>query len=196
MENQGSEFSELLERLKNGDEAAAAELARKFENEVRRFIRFRLTSPSVRRMVDSLDIYQSVLIKFFTGFDQGDFRLEDPEELRRLLLTMARNKIVDHARRHHAGRRDARRISGDEAALNLVADSNETPSRIVETDEILHALEDRLSEDDRVLLHKKLSGYGWTDLAEEMGTNPDALRKRLTRAIDRAASQLGLISDK
>jgi hypothetical protein len=53
-----NEFLTMMERIKQGDEEAATALVRMYEPELRRFIRFRMTSSSVRRFVDSLDICQ------------------------------------------------------------------------------------------------------------------------------------------
>ena len=60
-----AEFAPLMELVRRGDQRAAAELVRRYEPEVRRFIRFRLSTPALRRTMDSLDICQSVLFKFF-----------------------------------------------------------------------------------------------------------------------------------
>ena len=48
-------FEQLIERVRAGDDQAASDLVRLYEPEVRRFIHFRLTTPALRRFVDSLD---------------------------------------------------------------------------------------------------------------------------------------------
>ena len=58
-------FEELITRVRAGNEEAAAELVREYEPEIRREIHFRLTDPSLRRIVESVDICQSVLANFF-----------------------------------------------------------------------------------------------------------------------------------
>lgn len=188
------EFARLLARVRNGDEAAAAELVRCYEPEVRRFIRFRLSSPSLRRVIDSVDVFQSVLANFFVHVGDGDWELENPDQLRTLLITMARNKIYDHVRKQHAGRRDGRRIEiGTGPALEALADGDKTPSAAVEVDELVLALRNELSEDEQFLVDQRLSGREWSELAATMGVQADTLRKRMTRALDRAAAKLGLI---
>ncbi len=84
-----SSFEQLIERVRAGDEAAAGELVRLYEPEVRRFVHFRLTTPALRRFVDSLDICQSVLTNLFVHLDKGGLQLDNPDQLRRLLITMA-----------------------------------------------------------------------------------------------------------
>src|SRR2546421_684293 len=63
-----------------------------------RFIRVRLTDPFLRRLVDSADICQSVLANFFMRVALGEYDLEEPKNLLNLLLTMARNRVINLAR--------------------------------------------------------------------------------------------------
>jgi len=58
-------FCDLVQRVRCGDGLAAEELVRAYEPEVRRAIRVRLTDARLRRLVDSVDICQSVLAGFF-----------------------------------------------------------------------------------------------------------------------------------
>ena len=92
-------FRDLIHRVRAGDHEAAAELVRLYEPEVRRYIRVKLTDPRLRRIYDSEDIFQSVFANFFVRLIGGKFDPEEPDQLVRLLVTMARNKIVDHARK-------------------------------------------------------------------------------------------------
>ena len=64
----------------------------------------------LRRLLDSTDVCQSVLGNFFDRAGAGQFELKDPKQLRlRLLVTMARNRITNHALQQQAARRDHRR---------------------------------------------------------------------------------------
>lgn len=76
------EFQTLLERVRRGDQQAAADLVENYEPVVRRFIRFRLSSPALRRTFDSLDICQSVLCKCFVDVSAGELQLHDPRQLK------------------------------------------------------------------------------------------------------------------
>ena len=106
-------FVDLLERVRSGDQEAATLLVHQFEPELRRTVRVRLTDPRLRRFVDSADICQSVLANFFIRVRIGEFDLRQPDQLLHLLLTMARNKVLDKARRQQARKRDQRRIEGN-----------------------------------------------------------------------------------
>src|SRR5437764_1190854 len=85
-------FSALMRRVRAGDGEAAAELVHRFEPNVRRVTRLRLTDPRLRRLLDSVDVCQSVLANFFVGVATGQFDLQSPEERTEARATMARNK--------------------------------------------------------------------------------------------------------
>jgi RNA polymerase sigma-70 factor (ECF subfamily) len=183
---------DLLGRLRAGDGDAAAELVRRYEPEVRRAIRVRLTDPRLRRVLDTLDVCQSVLGNFFVRVAAGQFDLDSPKQLLALLVTMARNKVLDHARRQQADRRDQRRVEAGGAGLDAVADDAAGPSRIVAGRELLERVRGLLSDDERALADQRAQGRDWAAIAAERGVGAEALRKRLARALDRVARQLGL----
>lgn len=186
------QFMELIERVRAGESDAAEDLIRLYEPEVRRFIRFRLASASLLRVFDSLDIWQSVLARFFVHLDGGQFDLQEPVQLRKLLMTMARNKVYDQIRGQRAGRRDVRRATGlTNQMLDTLAENRETPSQIVAREEILAAVHDGLSAEENYLFNERAGGRSWDALAGELQSQPDALRKRLVRAIDRVSAKLG-----
>src|SRR5690348_10318545 len=105
-------FAEFVRRIRAGDEQAAAELVGRYERAIRREVRMRLGDPRLQRVLDSMDVCQSVLASFFVRAAAGRYDLEKPEQLVRLLITIARNKVIAEARRLGAGVRDNRRNVG------------------------------------------------------------------------------------
>jgi DNA-directed RNA polymerase specialized sigma24 family protein len=186
-------FLDLLERVRSGDQDAASRLVSQFEPELRRTVRIRLTDPRLRRVVDTADICQSVLANFFVRVSAGEFDLRQPEQLLHLLLAMARNKVHDKARRQHAGKRDQRRVEvSAQAALEGVPGHEPTPSRIVEWQDLLSQVRNLLNDEERHLADQRALGKEWPEIAAEVGAKPDALRKKLSRALDRVMAHLGL----
>ena len=59
------DFVELIRRVRAGDEQASALLVHRYEPAIRIAVRARLTDPKLRRVLDSMDICQSVLGNFF-----------------------------------------------------------------------------------------------------------------------------------
>ena len=187
-----TEIQSLLKRVRDGNQQAATELVRLYEPVVRRFVRFRLSSPALRRTFDSLDICQSVMCRFFVDVAAGELQLDDPRQLKALLLTMARNKLYDRVRHAQAGCRDARRTNGGgDEILSAATDSGQSPSEMLSAKEVLDAVCGQLSEQDRFLVEQRMNGRPWEDMARELQATPEAIRKRMTRAIDDAAERLG-----
>jgi RNA polymerase sigma-70 factor (ECF subfamily) len=181
--------------VRAGDAEAAAEVVRRYEKEIRRVIRTYLNDPRLRRTFDSMDICQSVLANFFVRAAAGQFDLDDPGQLIRLLLKMARNKLNDKVREQQAERRDQRRVEGSPAALEGVAAATETPSAIVEARDLMERARSLLSENERQIADLRSQGFNWDEVAERMGSSADGVRKQHARAIKRIAEKLGLGPD-
>ena len=182
-------FHELLRLVRTGDEAAAAELVRKYEPMIRFEARLRLTDPRIRRLVDSLDVCQSVLASFFVRAAAGQYDLERPEQLVGLLVTMVRNKVASQARRQRRHADDGQR---DELADVETLASSADPSRRLEGQELLHEVQKRLSREERELVALRGQGQTWSEIAAQTGGTAEGKRKQLIRALDLVAQQLGI----
>jgi RNA polymerase sigma factor (sigma-70 family) len=194
-------FPALIARVRAGDELAAAELVRRYEPAIRRAARVRLVDTRLNRLLDSMDICQSVMASFFVRAALGQFELETPDQLLRLLATMTRNKLAGQVKGHRAARRDFRRVAaasgdgGDGAAddgVERIAGQDPTPSRDLAARELLEEALRRLSPEERRILDGRERGGQWAEIAAELGTSPEAVRKKLARAVDRVAHELGL----
>ncbi|HEV3122363.1 MAG TPA: sigma-70 family RNA polymerase sigma factor [Isosphaeraceae bacterium] len=187
-------FQSLVLRVRAGDEAAAEEIVRRYEPAIRRAVRVRLRDPRLRRLIESVDICQSVFASFFVRTALGQFDLESPEQLLRLLATIARNKLANQANRERAGRRDLRRVEHAAALGNYPAPGS-TPSHHLAARELLSLARGRMSAEERMILDRREQGQGWAEIAAELGGTPDAWRVRLARAGARVTQQLGLEDD-
>jgi len=185
-------FRELIHRVRAGDEAAATKLVRLYEPTIRVIVRRRLTDAGLRRLLDSMDICQSVLASFFVRAAAGQYELDQPDHLLKLLASMTRNKLVSAARKQNAARRDKNRDAGTGLDANTVVDPAVTPSEFVANRDLLEQVRNRLSGEERQLVEQRALGRNWTEMAVEMGGTPDGLRMRLTRAIERVTRELGL----
>ncbi len=184
---------EWIDRIKLGDQAAAAELVRHFEPEIRRFVRVRLTDPKLRRFMDSMDIVQSVMGRFFQRIQSDRLHVEHPLQLLRLLMTMARNSLLDHVRRAKVRRNVSG--TGGEQELQCVADRQIGQTELVEQAELVALVRGRLSPEEQQALDRWLLGDGWEQMSQDIGCEPDAIRKKVSRAIDRATKELGLLEN-
>ncbi len=188
-------FAEFVQRVRAGDEQAAAELVRRYESAIRLEVRLRLRDPRLRRAFDSLDVCQSVLATFFVRAAAGQFELDSPENLVRLLVGITRNKVMAQVRRQQAGKRDVRKAEPLDPAACPATDNNPTPSQVVAGQELLRILRDRLSEEERQLSELRAQGLGWAEIARLVGGTPDGRRIQLDRAVRRVSEGLGLEGD-
>jgi RNA polymerase sigma-70 factor (ECF subfamily) len=191
MSTQGT-FVDLIRRVRAGDERAATELVRQYEPTIRRAVRFRLVDARLGTLLDSMDVCQSVLASFFVRAAAGAYELDRPEDLLKLLVTMARNKLASQARRQQADCRDVRRRAAGGLDAGQVAAGDASPSQAVAAAELLREVQCRLTAEERQLVAWRQEGRDWADIAAELGANPVALRKKLSRALDRVTRELGL----
>jgi RNA polymerase sigma-70 factor (ECF subfamily) len=187
-----SSFDDLLRRVRKGDQQAAAELVRCYEPAIRRTVRIRLRNPRLRSVLDSMDICQSVLASFFVRAAAGQYELATPEQLVKLLVAMANNKLADQARREQADRRDHRRVQPVGSHADKLAAAGASPSELVSAQELLREAYQRFSPEERQLVEWRNEGRDWAAIATQLGSTPVILRKRLSRALDRVLRQLGL----
>src|SRR5262245_50127830 len=188
------EYSEFIRRVRRGDEQAAVELVRRYEAEIRLEVRswLRLRNPALRRVFDSMDICQSVLASFFARAAIGEFDLDEPPQLIRLLVGMARNKVAEQARHHQRQRRDVRRVGDLDLQAGTIPARLATPSRLASGRELLQKFRERLSDEERRIADLRAKGHDWASVAAELGGPADGRRKQLARALVRVEEDLGL----
>ena len=182
-------FADLVEGARLGDDQAVNELVRRYEPEIRRFVRVRLTDWRLRRSFDSQDICQSVLCRFFARLGDGGFQLHEPRQLVGLLLTMARNKLRDEVRKHRTVRRGGNNAQHgiEEKTLEYLVDREREPGQQVADAEIVALVLHELPSQDQYLAGEWMRGRQWEELAVELNSTAEALRKRLSRALQRVA---------
>src|SRR5262249_23459127 len=108
--------------------------------------------------------------------------------------TMLRNKLPSQAEAERAGGRDRRRLTDDPVEERQLADPAATPSREVANRELLLETQRRLTADERHLLELRQQGHDWAAIAQVLGGTPEALRKKLCRALARVRDHLGVMS--
>ena len=185
-------FADFVRRIRAGDDQAAQELVNRFESLIRREVRLRISGSQVNRAFDSLDVTQSVLANFFVRAAAGQFELEHADQLARLLVTMARNKLVSRVRSELRQIRDIRRVTVEPNVLDRVADQRPSPSEIVARKELLERLRTLLSDEERQIIDLRNQGLGWEEVATRLGGSGQARRMQMSRGIERLTRQLGI----
>jgi RNA polymerase sigma factor (sigma-70 family) len=176
-------FEELLARARAGDEAALLDLARRYEPEVRAVARVRL-GPALRPYLDTFDLVQSVHRSLLRGLRNNKFEFTEPGQLVALALTMVRHKVA------HQWRKAKRQVrTGDPAdstaslpdLLLGMADDTPGPGAAVDARDAVDKLLSGLDDLDRRLLELSAQGYRTTEIAKDLGKDPDVLRVRMSR---------------
>ena len=178
-------FDDLIQRIRSGDPDAAAQLVAEYEPFIRRATRNRMRSSSLRRMLDSMDICQSVLASLFHRTNEGQYVLNTSDELQKLLMRMVRNKVADAWRRYSV------RILGiDGIELDLTCGAAAPPEDELVIKELIEKARSQFSGEELELLDLRIDGREWDEIARLKAGTPESLRKRLSRAIDRVSEQL------
>jgi RNA polymerase sigma factor (sigma-70 family) len=187
---ESADFVDFLRRIRAGDEGAASELVRRFEPLIRREVRMRLGDERLRRSFDSIDVSQSVLAYFLARAANGQYELDRPEQLVRLLLTMARNRLISRARSERRQIRNVGRLSTEPGALELVVDARPSSSEILSRKEEVELLKTSLCDEERQVFELRSQGLSWDEVASRLGGTGQSRRMQLSRGLKRLGQRL------
>lgn len=188
-----ADFTLLVHQIRDHDPAAFAELTSRYQADVCRAIEAHLCHSRLSRLVDAGDVWQEVMLRFYTLASGGHFALDDPEQLLHLLQKIATNELRDQARWSGRERRClARELAGSERALAAVADPHAGPAQLAERRDLLDNALHRLHRRERELAVGWAQGRDWEELARQTGGTAESARKQFTRAMARLADQLSV----
>ena len=152
--------------------------------QIRRAIRVRSTGGRLQRVLDSEDICQTVIRRFFEA-EGANTPAENPAMLLNWLLEVARNRLREQHRRDRTAKRGGGRLQEiGLAALDRLAGNNPDISTVVADRELLSWLMERMTPDQRLIAERRAGGEEWSEIARAMGTTAEALRKRYRRGLD------------
>jgi DNA-directed RNA polymerase specialized sigma24 family protein len=178
------ELQVFLQVLQSGDEQAIEALLREVDPFLRKVIRMRLIDGRLRRVLDTTDIFDSLLKDFLSRDTNGQTTGESSAGLRAYLAAAVHHKIQTKARKE-------RRHAGSLPDGWEPVDPEATPTSRIEAEDMHEAVRRRLPADAQSLFHLKAQGLSWNEIAGRVGGSADALRMRLTRAVAAALSDLG-----
>jgi RNA polymerase sigma-70 factor (ECF subfamily) len=183
----------LLRRLRGGSQDAATQLYLRYANRLRALAKTKC-STDLARLVDIEDIVQSVFGSFFRGASRGYYDVPAGEELWKLFLVIALNKIRAKGAYHRAAKRDVRTTTGSEG-LGQLAETCAEPDAVAYTilqmtiDEALASMPPQYKQ----ILLLRIEGYEVTEIASQTGRSRRTVerilqecRKNLADLLDRA----------
>jgi RNA polymerase sigma-70 factor (ECF subfamily) len=190
-----SSFASFIRRIRAGDAQAAEELLRQYEPVIRRQVRYAMTDPRLGRLFDTVDICQTVLASFFFRAALGQFDLDDPESVLKLLITMTRRKVALKARKYRSRPADRQRVD-DSGLEERAAPGEPSPSEQIARRDLANEVRGRLSVEERHLAALRIDeGRAWPDIAARLGGTAEGRRKQWERAVERVAGELRIDED-
>jgi RNA polymerase sigma-70 factor (ECF subfamily) len=170
----------LLERFRGGHQDAATQLYLRYAKRLRALARGKC-GRDLARLVDADDIVQSVFSSFFRRARLGQYSVPDGEELWKLFLVLALNKIRAVGAFHRAARRDVRLTCAEETAgLDTQAQPDDTPGHLLQL--AIHETLERLPAQHRQMVELRLEGHEVAEIADKIGRPKRSVERVLQEA--------------
>jgi RNA polymerase sigma factor (sigma-70 family) len=177
-------FAIFMVRLRAHDDAAAKQFVSVYGPVILRVVGHRLTRLGLSRQLDPEDILQQVLVKFFAKVHNG-IQLASSNDLLKLLVTMTNAQIIDEQRKAQAVRRNGGGRAVQHSHLEEIVCPSQLPNNHLVEQEQLELIQKLMSEEEWNLAMARASGLSWDELAMRFGKTAEALRKQLSRIVDR-----------
>lgn len=182
------EFRQLMDRVRQRDPAAIRELLESFSPYVVGEVRRSLTTET-RRDFDSSDFAQIVWGSVLTDLQQIE-KIDAPQRLAKLLIKIARNKVIDQYRRRHLTRkRDAGPLvpldgGGLEPQLADELRGGATPSEHAIAAELWDRLLAKTPEHYRPILQMRRDGLDCVEIAQRLKIHERTVRRLLEKLLE------------
>jgi len=181
-----------LEALQAGDEDAARQLFDRYAEQLVILARRRISQRLASR-IDAEDIVQSVFRTFFHRARQGQFHLEEPDDICKLLARITAHKTFRQIAFHRRAKRDAGQetAQGDDAQDLLMKLMMAEPSPEEATaflDQLQHFFA-KLADEERRILELRMEGYNNVEIAQRLGISDRKIRRLMERVRELAGRE-------
>lgn len=183
-----------LERIRRGDQAAAADLFQRYVDRLVALARSRLTG-SLGRRVDPEEVVQSAYRSFFNANADGRYQSERGEDLWGLLAAITLHKVSRQVELLRAGKRAWDRevqFGTEDSLLGLqvggLAAQPSPAEAVALVDEVEHLMR-LLKPQERPVLELRLQGFQLQEIADRTGRSVRTVRRileRVKQVLDRA----------
>jgi len=174
----------LLQRLNNGDLAAAEQVVLAYEPYLRTVVRHSLPD-RLRPKFDSDDVVQSVWVHLLHGLRRAAWEFPDKGHLLALLVTITRRRLASRFR-HHRTALEREEPAG--AALDILPEQRQPqPRELAQAEELWRQLLELCPATHRELLRLKRQGLGLEEIAVRTGLHEGSVRRILRRLARRLA---------
>jgi RNA polymerase sigma-70 factor (ECF subfamily) len=173
----GDHLDELIERMNDGDIAAAEQAFLAYEPYLRMAVRRQLNGP-LRAKLDSMDVVQSVWANVLCGFRRAGWRFADRAHLRAFLVRVAQNRIIDRRRQLHLAL-EQERVLSQVAPDQLPSARQPSPSEIAQENELWRKMWEQCPPAHREILVLKRQGHRLAEIAARTGLHEGSVRRIL-----------------
>jgi RNA polymerase sigma factor (sigma-70 family) len=172
-----NQLDDLIDRLSQGDAAAAECAFLAYEPYLRMAVRRQLSGP-LRAKFDSMDIVQSVWADLLSGFRDERWRFANGSQLRAFLVKVARNRVIDRRRQHHRALEQERPLC--ETACDELPHAREPrPSEVAQGNELWKRILEQCPPAHRQILILKRQGMTLIEIATRTGLHEGSVRRIL-----------------
>ena len=168
----------LVDLLSRGDAETAERLFAAYAPYLRAIVRGHLAE-RFRSKFDTSDVVQSVWVQVVRKVREGTWRVGSEAELRGLLATITRRRLITQVR-HHAAAADRERPLGEGVAGGPSPDQPR-PSEVAQADELWQRMLAVCPPESHDVLRLRRQGYSPAEIAAQTGMHAGSVRRILRR---------------
>jgi len=183
MNQETTTFRDAVERVCAGSEDAAHELIDTYGPHIQRVVRRKLNQ-RMRSKFDSIDFVQMVWASFFTDRDRIS-KFQEPEDLIRYLIKMARHKLLQESRRrltsqkHNINRECS--LEHAQPPESSYTRKSATPSQIAMANEQLSELTDEQSVRNKQIVALRMEGATYEEISRRLRIHERTARRVIAK---------------
>jgi RNA polymerase sigma-70 factor (ECF subfamily) len=174
---EGISDGSLLRRFQGGQHDASTELYLRYAERLHALV-VRQSSKDLARRVDAEEIVQSVFRTFFRRAAHGHYNVPDGEEMWKLLLVIALNKVRAAGAYHRAAKRDVRHtVAGEAFDVAMESEKGRDEGALTVLKMVIEELLEGMPVANRQMIELRIEGYEVTEITERV--------KRSKRTVER-----------
>ena len=180
----------LLRRFQRGEANASTALYLRYAQRLRALAEAQ-SSPELKRRVEPEEIVQSVFRTFFRRASKGDYAVPEGEEIWKLLLVIALNKVRTAGAFHRAAKRDLRQTASGPAYERAVqAETGDDEAALIVLKLVIDELLEGLPAANRQMIELRIEGYEVAEIAQKVQRSKRSVERVLQDFRTRLNAQL------
>ena len=196
---QGSDDADQLDWSRVGHDSMAQQVFDRYADRLIALARRRISQRLASRL-DPEDVVQSVFRTFFQHAREGQFCIDDQDDLCKLLVRITVHKTLRQVAFHKAAKRDVSMEMGQgvEAQSHLEESLDREPTSdeaVAFLDHLEHFLT-VFSPQERTIIEMRMQGYSNDEIVQKLGFSSDRKIRRIMERVKEKAKREGLSPEK